>query len=821
MTLGRKVYSLPTVGSWSMQFSIAKSVLGEFASDLFAGDIEVDLIELTKLSRRCKNIGERESILDKDNQVRQRYRWEGIHNHFSYKIFGPMWSRGLNLYYELLPANVKIGFKKLIYKLIHYPMSDDDILLIMKEISRVANKQAESFNVNWIYYIGISTLGGYVAKPNDEDIKKGVINWLDWEDNDESRVGKHDKFLYDYYNFRIRYWSKRFYMGQESWNYFPSLKQYTEDPGWWATTGAAGEKRTKIIDENGKIKFAPGTKANLGWSIPPEEIMRRMKDLGAFKLRAFVKRETQKARLVVGVDLRSAWRQSLILIWLMNRCRGSSNSTVFQSSASLAQFLDLFVKRTRGHVVNVPFDWPAFDHFVRYWEILVQFVVMKELLVEERGESGSERYDKMNDLLKVIQWEYLALLRNQGKHKVFFEDGKRFICHWKNGLISGMGLTSIIGSAINWARVRAIADVSERFWHVRVNLFEPISTHGDDLMASMMELRSSLAFLLVLRWLIGMDFNAKKFFIAVFRHDYLRRFSLNGIRVVGPPARIINALLWRNPASSPPLKGWIRASEQLASWTKAQGRGLIIGDHVVRDIAQANGWSGHKVKLWLKTPASIAGGGLWMPDGEGAIIQQAGRMTVGKVISDSSGLKRLMNQAIKLGLEPMSVDMAYLSRMTYGHDKVVGQGNLIEVNVPKVAGDMLISRLGPIPIKDYITIQPTINKAIDLELLRDWSKANEYLQAYNYRAWSDIRKRCSISVFREIWRSSVGLGSIALGIGWNELILSVWHKKIINYQLSSLFTKKRVDFNDLIITWLVAEATLWKIKDYFPYIIQP
>jgi hypothetical protein len=111
--------------------------------------------------------------------------------------------------------------------------------------------------------------------------------------------------------------------------------------------------------------------------------------------------------------------------------------------------------------------------------------------------------------------------------------------------------------------------------------------------------------------LAGFIVNPKKTFCATDQDEFLRKV-VSSERVTGPPARAVP--LWRDPWKDEPPVGVARATELLRRWKKLSERGCDV-ERVLHwatvDIARAHSAKTEDVRLWIHTPASVGGGGVY------------------------------------------------------------------------------------------------------------------------------------------------------------------------------------------------------------------
>jgi len=703
---------------------------------------------------------------------------------------------GLTLYADLLSEETKTEFNILISRVPKDRGSHKERLSYLKEIGIFANRAGERWRQDWICFLGLDMMDDY-ATISDEETIGNIREWMN-----PPTIRQETK---SYEQAMSRY-MRQFLFGKEEWSHVPTLHDFFSDPANWTTAGASHDKRL-FYEFEGKQKLARPNKSNLGWAVDKEEILTKIKEEKPIKIKVFIKREHGKARAVAGVEDKSYWRQAYIFSWLKHRLRHNIYTPLFMQQEARIELDKIFLETTRGEHTNVPFDWPSFDWGVSKREIILFFKSLLSVL------KPLEDIRQVRDLRYVIKKEITCI--ELGGEAYF---NKEYITEWHKGMITGMGLTGVANTAISFSRAK-ICD------EVRIQLFGELpaitKVLGDDNWLSFVLFRSAVQYLWVMRNILQREFNAKKFFIDSYRNDFLRRIAIRGKAILKPPARVIGGLIWRSPNKRPPLKGFIRANEQCATWNKARSRGLTLGRHPIMDISKGNEISIEQTERLLHTK-SVDGGLAFYPyDGGKTYTIKPGTMESRvTIISKHRGLNIIeeittpdMFQIIeenwkkRLNTEPLVAKTPTTVQEVYpAQEDTSFYPQLLET-----------SPLAPKIYRANLKWYPSIREALPRMMLKDWSIAKEVLTAESWEIWQKVKNRSSRKVFNELFLWEGGGTPL---IPFDEVWLNYFGGLFKNSALATVMNRSgRIKWNQIQAALSRVEDYLWALPSFLGVVV--
>lgn len=508
-------------------------------------------------------------------------------------ILGPRWGKGLGLYFDVLPHDVRSELESTLRTLgVFKCTSSDQLRAILKPLSDYAKKFGSLFSEHWPFYVNIATVGGYLQPTQIEDFVDEVRQWVggsvvhkSWAPN----VGwSEELFLADLRTGLVDFFSDLPSRSSADAR-APSLDEFVREPGFWAGSGASQivyDARVVVGSESLKLRKNKWRSA-LGLS--PATIRSMLLTRSPQHNKAIQKVEREKVRAVINADDASYLQMSFISLWLEAALANSTKSTLYMDKTQLADFWTDSAKEVRSGV-NVPLDQSHFD-----WQQNSKMINLFLDVVEEvvRFAPHAEEYESV---LGALRFKL-----NHGSVKV----GSASI-RIEKGVMSGWRWTALMDTAFNWAEMFAVRQLLMRMGRPTTVL--GLNAQGDDDMVKVRHEGDALA-LIAGYAMLNFDINPSKFFISRTRDEYLRQVIRPG-SVHGYPARAITSILWRNPVSSDPPAGIDRAREQLSSWNLLLARGCdrtAVLRLMQMDITRANGLSISDYTELLSTPASLGG----------------------------------------------------------------------------------------------------------------------------------------------------------------------------------------------------------------------
>lgn len=517
--------------------------------------------------------------LSREELARQRFR---MHAHEYENVFnlGPRWGPSLMLYYRILPSGeVRRNFLSLMRLLsIHALKYDELIRDVLSQLTVIAKKTdgtIHGIESRFLQYL--ENLGGY-AEVTNSDLDAAAIAW----------VADHSKNT-EYMDLFKRAISKL--ESDIDCNYiseFPTIDQFISNRELWATQG--GSSLSGRIEDSEGNKLTK-TKASSALIYTDSEVKAEMLLKKKQHNKVAAKRELTKVRAVISGDFSTYMKMTYVSLYLDQIFKNNKLSILFMSKFDVFSKWQSLCASLTGSNFCFPFDQSAFDQHVSLEQVMLTLNMLKRILL--RRFAPQAVISVMDLIIYALDGGQLELL-----------DGR--LVPIAGGICSGWRWTALLDTLINILQLYTFKE-----YCIKEGITCTISNEsffGDDITMRMLSKDDAINY----TWyMMQNDYvaNPKKIFVSSHRDEFLRKLiTKDGAR--GYLARAINSLFWRNPVNPEPRKGFVRASEQLNSWTTLIGRGASrkqVEQYMTRDIANANGWTLTQVASLLSTPKSFNG----------------------------------------------------------------------------------------------------------------------------------------------------------------------------------------------------------------------
>ncbi|ADP37187.1 RNA-dependent RNA polymerase [Piscine myocarditis virus AL V-708] len=311
---------------------------------------------------------------------------------------------------------------------------------------------------------------------------------------------------------------------------------------------------------------------------------------GEFENRPFIKSEPGKSRPVVNsniscyLNLEYGW---VTIKKTLKKYLGKRTTIFDDASQKVLLWQEMIIGADNHREIKVPLDYSRFDSTIGKTQIMK---CVRLLLDMVRGNdnwkrSVTERFERQT-----------VYIDGYGKLR------------WENSVLSGWRWTSIITSVINLAILKATgADASG----------VGIKVQGDDVKISFQTIREAERCVEEINAL-GYEINPGKVFASRKRDEYLRMVAEEG-KMAGYVIRCLPKIVFTSPTEE--VTTWEeRIRGTVSKWMRVLSRG---GDREVakywmkRDLCGLSGENSELIDSWLRTPASVGGGGCAWLLGEG------------------------------------------------------------------------------------------------------------------------------------------------------------------------------------------------------------
>lgn len=559
--------------------------------------------------------------LSKEEEKRLRFRgWnysvKKIPNtRVEFVKFGPRWGRGLSLAWETLRNKYKPEIFKIFDSMkIWDQQTEKGLRGTLKMLSDVAKKHGELlFPGYWEDLVNWENLGGYLEIPEMStfvpDIEEWVLGDIMHEMPNPQTKQLDEGYFLDTLEQGMMEFMERAPSIEAGVRSAMTIDDYASRPGLWMSGGSSMSNITAhnaavyAKDQGGKFKKAGKTKARTGLALSKEQIIdilttKDPTDLAQFNV-AIPKAEAGKVRAVVNSALEMFLRMDFVSQFLEKALAKHPDTTLYYDEKMM---FDMWTKMgmdaSDPDTIKIPLDQSHFD-WQQNMRMIERFCIVITNFISRHMPAGEER----RDLLLVMDSISQGLYKLPGIVEI---DGQKLVVG--KGVLSGWRWTALIDTVFNigefYCAERLISDFAP---HLPSGVTELIGQGDDD---KVLTTSAGYAAALTVAYLImNFEINPGKFFIDNARDEYLRQISSPGL-VRGYVVRGINTILWRNPGSSDPPRGLMRASDQMKSWNKLVARGgnkRRIEELMIQDIMGGNALSRDDVLDLLSTPTTVGG----------------------------------------------------------------------------------------------------------------------------------------------------------------------------------------------------------------------
>jgi len=476
------------------------------------------------------------------------------------------------------------------------------------------------------YLIDLATLGGYEPLLSDDEVLEQAMDWFG-----RTKVkGSYSTYLDDFRLGVIEFIEQAAF---EKRVQDPiTLDTYCENPILWGTSGSVLYTKRVTVDAafDGRVIHADKTKWGAALLVPPATVKSAVLARRAQYAKVVQKRETKKSRLIVSTDLEDHWRMDFVSkSGLDHLFTGSKLSTIWMTSSQQRSFW-LHTTDFSDGSVRMPLDQSKFDQ--EQTRKMVKVVLEELASLLERRDASPETVAVARNLVYCLTHGYVEV------------NGKKI--PYRNGVLSGWRWTAMLDTIINGA---SFITAARRVLADQYYMVKEVTAQGDDLATRFDNYLAAAAV-----WSAiaedGFIVNPNKFFLSRTQDEYLRKIMTPG-KVDGYPARIVNALLWRNPVNKPPEPGKLRLNEMLSQYHTLVNRMEFTWNDILptmlADMAGANELPERHVYEWLSTPASLGGGGLILPySGRWVSAEQSvAQEPIPRILGSHAGLQSTIEQA--------------------------------------------------------------------------------------------------------------------------------------------------------------------------------
>jgi len=511
------------------------------------------------------------------------------------RFYGPRYSRGLYLYFSVVPRDGKPLLQFLLKEWFPFTfptgiLRESTLRAIFKLLSGWTKRNCDAVP-GWRAMVGLLDLGGYTAAPPTEDFLDAAKEWVSdpLEPPGSKLPNWHAYFLEGV---------DQFVEGVQPAP--PTVGFYEFIAGQsWTRGGSAGVSLDVSIQVDGWEKPIPvrSTKDLLPLKYTTQQIYDIALDPTPKTAKAFVKRQPDKSRLVIltdlGLYLNMAWL-STALEPAMRKIRGT---TLFYSGA---RFSSLWEEMARDScdpsMWHVPIDQSKFDHNITLDMIDAVLTVISRLLPDHE------------------QQQALARIRTSivvAPAGVVVGDTTIPV---RKGILSGWRWTALLDTWIQFAELYASWTWLHHFAGAPAFSYEGLCTQGDDARVVVEQPALAIGVCEVMR-MAGLKITPEKTWVSPSYDEYLRQVS-GRTGVFGYLSRGITSILWRNPIKSEPVCKITEIRAVAQRWQTLVNRDAPLklvahfAKQELRRFATQLAQPFEVIANWVATPVVVGGVGL-------------------------------------------------------------------------------------------------------------------------------------------------------------------------------------------------------------------
>lgn len=532
-------------------------------------------------------------------KMKRKYKY----NKDKYPNLSLSFSVGLSFLHHVMPPRVAGLWHTTVRRLFPSDLfffDDTVVIKLLKKLGDIYKRGGSEFEINWKWYVSLSTCGGY----RDPDLAE-----LDLKAEAERWVG--EPISYDPLMRKGRSWrwaALSRLLPRAPPKVDLSVAAFLADPTNYATTGS-GRGLPKLTVEarywdaelggfvEGKYKFKSSKWAGALASTPAELERLLMRDAKQHNYMFLKPDELEKLRTIVVGDVPTLLKMSYLDVFVQEALRGCTKIPLFWSDEQRRKFWAAVREGSNDTATwKFPIDQSAFDEHVSL-EILLDVVGwLVELAVMTAVDQAPVR--RVGELLlRALDGGIL-------------ETAEGYQVPIKKGVLSGWKWTALLDSLINYLQFCEICD----FVGVDLSRVSDVAFQGDDVTATFLDPLDPVAVYAGYKR-YGLEVNPFKFWIEPGRNEFLRKVGEGG-RIFGYPARLVSGLLWHRPRSAPTYdeETW---HEMQDSWAKLVSRGgvrEVVERCVIEEAERVFKIPKDEAYALVHTPRTFGGAG-WMPYG--------------------------------------------------------------------------------------------------------------------------------------------------------------------------------------------------------------
>lgn len=747
--------------------------------------------------------------LDSDQNHRFKYRVSKVReieqympNEATYLV----WS----LYLKLIPKHVR----DILIPVLQYTNLCDKERLA--NLGMIYKKYQHLLNNNWMYFVDLETLGDYMSNLTPEQMYERVKIWL-------GTKRQHELPDFDFYEL-YRFGCDAFFSQTIKPFNKPELtiSQFLSDPMYWATTGSSDGKR--LFDKTGNFK-AKKSKWATAVASSLTELISLFYSTRSQILRASVKRELAKARMIISGDLPNYLRMSYISYWLENVLRDHPHTTLFYNKMQMQKMWEDMISNTVpldreinmiNDQPNMTLDESKFDHEVDSKMLTITLESIETVISEFAPTS-----------MKEMLLEAMTLVKNSiiDNGVVVIRDKKdKKLVYINNGIASGWRWTALLDTISNIAKVFAFRLVlvlrnSTDINDVNLDAIKDFTSQGDDLRS---RTRSYLHAELFQKLYTeaGFQVHPKKFFVSKYADEFLRKVALYGKTLTGYPARGVSTLVFRNPIREKPMPQEERLKEMASNWLligrRCQTEQTILESHMIRDISRANSLSKQIINDYIHAYSNRGGLGLTPNNTKYINIQKAKYISPHKVevasiskvlFPDNVEAQYYITDKYLSGVSwSKSRKLEQPFKITVHDDKYHEDIDILHYNNTEPYSNRIILVDGPIPkfglspsIVDYYK-QETLNARYkDIR-----SQAIKWMDEPSVAFFDHMLKSSNLNITKD-WIQAKLIANVPESFIQGPIYVATLYTQIARSRLASVLSKSRITRNKIAKALFKAE----------------
>lgn len=500
----------------------------------------------------------------------------------------------------LLPMNVRSVLEQyaLVLPFLRH-MCRHEAVEFLKSVTGLIRGGGTYIHVDWRFISYWERFFGYRDYKTAEDLNEEIEDWL----VDRKKLGGPlgEDCYYDMMYHAVKDGIKKSWRKMSS-DKFVTLDKYVKQARWIRGKAGTGSKATVFLE--GKRHVTSRRKGLDAVFYDDDEIKNQIRTFAPDKLFIAQKSEHGKIRPVVKTTNEANRRMDYLVGIIEYGLSRVDFTHVFSGALKAEQEDTRMLVSTCANTLKLPMDHSHFDHYQTKESMMAVLAAVYDVAVNHVPPEHVEEWKQ----IWSVMWRALF-----SRVTVEFK-GRTW--QWTNGLPSGLRITSLLGTLLNYASSSVASDLVRSYrlsgrdgGSAEVRVLSKLC-QGDDISVELSTVEEGDV-LLTAMGALGYKVHPQKTYISRDRTEFLQR-SFEPGSITGYLSRLFLGIRFRSPILEPPLIRAERLFSRFMIWQLAMLRGADIGraiDAFLMEAAALKVERGDAIGFML-TPRAYGGMGV-------------------------------------------------------------------------------------------------------------------------------------------------------------------------------------------------------------------